>query len=592
MKKIIILVMLMCSVCFGNARPRYSKSKDDTQGGFWANPADIPTPPADYTVIGSSASENNNNNNLVGWMALFDALPRTAKEDLGAATNPNAGLDVAVPHVIEYRYGNIDGEPMLLVAGLHGSETQTIACVYWMAWCINNSKTPYFQWMRANIDLRIIPCVNPQGTVMFQRRNNANNSGTDSDVDINRNFDWRWGSSGTISDQTYAGASAASELETQYLVERASTIVETVGTITGTITAGDIVTQTNTQATGVVISNTGTGATAILTIRVTSPQWVFETGDDASHPIFETENVNEQATPVVTVIRIRPKVFIDCHNTGSSDTQNINVLEPNFQLLHDWDITQTLKEMATPIIADAGTGQLGFPSMSSLNFSQAAGLSHNFGASLGIQSYIFEVDRDAWAGSISLVDKNLVRAYVGGLASAISLAGDAKLVARKQSVMLTGPSSQTLGASVYVYGPDGGDDKAWARSDYNHLATAYDDPGIIYLPAMSDVILTASGAARGSGGTPRVTQVMWLDDSTDTEVGSGSSQTYFFDLIDGKYLNFGGPMLVYHNLPAGFYDVRYSLQPSATNALVFRLHVRVDIIPALKREVHYNILAP
>lgn len=77
-------------------------------------------------------------------------------------------------------------------------------------------------WLLANIDLRVIPNINPDGyeytwnSNRLWRKNRRNNGGGAYGVDLNRNYSKAWGgagSSGNPSSETYRGPSAFSEPE-------------------------------------------------------------------------------------------------------------------------------------------------------------------------------------------------------------------------------------------------------------------------------------------------------------------------------------------------------------------------------------------
>ena len=65
--------------------------------------------------------------------------------------------------------------------------------------------------MPPGIDLWIVPTMNPDGMAAGDRHNADQ-------VDLNRNFPYRWGPIGEPGDPEYAGPSAASEPETQAIV--------------------------------------------------------------------------------------------------------------------------------------------------------------------------------------------------------------------------------------------------------------------------------------------------------------------------------------------------------------------------------------
>ena len=64
----------------------------------------------------------------------------------------------------------------------------------------------------ANVDLWLLPTINPDG-VAAKQRHNANQ------VDLNRNFPYKWGMIAELGNWEYSGPSAASEPETQAVVD-------------------------------------------------------------------------------------------------------------------------------------------------------------------------------------------------------------------------------------------------------------------------------------------------------------------------------------------------------------------------------------
>jgi protein MpaA len=64
----------------------------------------------------------------------------------------------------------------------------------------------------ANVDLWLLPAINPDGVALNQRHNV-------NQVDLNRNFPYKWGLIAEPGNWEYSGPSAASEPETQAMVE-------------------------------------------------------------------------------------------------------------------------------------------------------------------------------------------------------------------------------------------------------------------------------------------------------------------------------------------------------------------------------------
>lgn len=91
-----------------------------------------------------------------------------------------------------------------------------------------NPDTPWVQAWLENLNIWIVPQVNPDGNAIvwshdnWWRKNAAGNEDSTWGVDINRNYPYRWGqcagSSGSKGSQTYRGPKAASEPETNALM--------------------------------------------------------------------------------------------------------------------------------------------------------------------------------------------------------------------------------------------------------------------------------------------------------------------------------------------------------------------------------------
>ncbi len=131
---------------------------------------------------------------------------------------------------------------MLFTSMIHSREVSALMSnIYFMWYLIENYDTdPGVKELVDNNELYFVPAVNPDGLRWnerlsstgggLQRKNLRPNTGSTNSttsargVDLNRNFDYFWGSagsgsSGTPSSDSYRGPSAASEPETQIMVD-------------------------------------------------------------------------------------------------------------------------------------------------------------------------------------------------------------------------------------------------------------------------------------------------------------------------------------------------------------------------------------
>lgn len=131
---------------------------------------------------------------------------------------------------------------MLFTSMIHSREVSALMNnIYFMWYLIENYDTdPAIKNLVDNNELYFVPVVNPDGLrwnehlnpsgTGMQRKNlrpgagGTSNSSSNRGVDLNRNFDYFWGSagsgsSGTASSDSYRGPSAASEPETQIMVD-------------------------------------------------------------------------------------------------------------------------------------------------------------------------------------------------------------------------------------------------------------------------------------------------------------------------------------------------------------------------------------
>lgn len=123
------------------------------------------------------------------------------------------------------------GEPKVLYTAIHHArEPMSLMETIFFMWYVleNYNNNPELTYLVDHMQLYFVPCINPDGYVYNQttnpngggmwRKNRRLNSGGSYGVDLNRNYSYGWGTTGTSFNQTsetYCGTSAFSEPETQ-----------------------------------------------------------------------------------------------------------------------------------------------------------------------------------------------------------------------------------------------------------------------------------------------------------------------------------------------------------------------------------------
>jgi murein peptide amidase A len=111
------------------------------------------------------------------------------------------GTSVAGRPITAVRRGEVGGRVVLVIGVIHGDEAAGAQIVD----LLGQLDVP------VGIDLWLVPSMNPDGQADVDRHN-ANQ------VDLNRNFPYKWGPIGSPGDGQYAGTGPASEPETQAMV--------------------------------------------------------------------------------------------------------------------------------------------------------------------------------------------------------------------------------------------------------------------------------------------------------------------------------------------------------------------------------------
>lgn len=122
-------------------------------------------------------------------------------------------------------------KPEILYSALHHAREPASMqqLIYYMWYVLENYDTnPELAYVVNNVEMYFVPCVNPDGYLYnestdsngggMHRKNRRNVGGSNKGVDLNRNYSYQFGgvgSSGNANDDTYRGASAFSEPETQ-----------------------------------------------------------------------------------------------------------------------------------------------------------------------------------------------------------------------------------------------------------------------------------------------------------------------------------------------------------------------------------------
>lgn len=126
---------------------------------------------------------------------------------------------------------NESGEPKVLYTAIHHAREpmSLMETIFYMWYLLENYGTnDEVTYLVNNTQMYFVPCINPDGYVYNEttnpngggmwRKNRRNNGNGTFGVDLNRNYSYGWGTTGTSftpSNDTYCGTSAFSEPETQ-----------------------------------------------------------------------------------------------------------------------------------------------------------------------------------------------------------------------------------------------------------------------------------------------------------------------------------------------------------------------------------------
>jgi len=171
---------------------------------------------------------------ILDSMALLYPNLITVKQPIDA-TQTIEGRDIFYMKISDNPNVN-ENEPEVLYTALHHArEPESLSqLIYYMWYLLENYATdPEIQALVDNTEMYFVPCINPDGYIYnemtdpngggFWRKNRRDNLDGEFGVDLNRNYDYNWGFDDTGSspfsvDDTYRGASPASEPEVQAIV--------------------------------------------------------------------------------------------------------------------------------------------------------------------------------------------------------------------------------------------------------------------------------------------------------------------------------------------------------------------------------------
>ncbi len=159
------------------------------------------------------------------------SLRNSSLATIDSISTINGNTVTSANGVTYYRYpfGDLDKNtkkriPMTIIANEHGGSGEPRDCALIVArfirdLCENKHQdNPIFKYIRENVNLTVIPCVNPYGWNMYNSANGYRNA---NGVNINRNYDtqgWDVYLAENSDEASTMGAYAGSENETQYVM--------------------------------------------------------------------------------------------------------------------------------------------------------------------------------------------------------------------------------------------------------------------------------------------------------------------------------------------------------------------------------------
>lgn len=159
------------------------------------------------TNISNNRTDDTAGQNMTDEQNDSMADEATSTQDVVQETETTIGQSVDGRDIIAYHYGSGDRE-ILLVGGIHGGYSGNTSALMEEA---KNYYETHESELPENVSLTIVPTLNPDGLAAGTGATGRFNA---HDVDLNRNFDCQWQSTGTWQNQTVdAGSSAFSEPE-------------------------------------------------------------------------------------------------------------------------------------------------------------------------------------------------------------------------------------------------------------------------------------------------------------------------------------------------------------------------------------------
>lgn len=171
---------------------------------------------ADYGVTGDTSWGSKSASDVY---TLFDALMADNSKYITKNQLSNDGLGNEVAYYTLKPSKPLIGQEskfpkVVLNVGIHGHEKASVLSAYLFikSLCENWRDNPILEAMRFGVEFYILPIANPSGW-------NVNNRKNHNGVDINRNFPYKWNNTLPLDNVRYGGASAASEIETQNIMQ-------------------------------------------------------------------------------------------------------------------------------------------------------------------------------------------------------------------------------------------------------------------------------------------------------------------------------------------------------------------------------------